>query len=199
MPSIVHGCGKKLHFPREMAGRKGRCPNCGGAIEVPIESVVLDARPGLAPVPFPMPGAAPAPAATPPAAPKAKEFHLDPPPHWEQYQAFIDGKGPNPRPLMVPANLMLKDEADAKWSAAEKKGAPSKYFCPGCRDRLEVGAFVCMKCGLDLRSGFTLDGKTKVNEKGLEYLKQIGWLQNLPDEATPSKQKPLVPRKKRPL
>src|SRR5439155_13695938 len=106
----------------------------------------------------------------------AGRMHLDPQPHWDQYQAFLDGKGPNPRPLIVPANLMLKDEADAKWEAELKKGAPSKFVCPGCKERLEVAAMVCTKCGLDLRSGRTLDGKTKVNEAGLDYLKKIPWL-----------------------
>jgi hypothetical protein len=177
MPSIVHGCGAKLHFPKEMAGRKGRCPTCGDAVVIPLESEIRDTRPrtGLAPRP------AAAPPAPKPVVPRVKSMHLDPPAHWDQYQAFLDGKGPNPRPLVVPANLLLKDEADAKWEAALKKGAPSKYQCPGCKDRLEVGAMVCTKCGLDLRTGRTLDGKTKVNEAGLDYLARIPWLQN-PDK-----------------
>ncbi len=143
MPSIVHSCGAKLHFPTEMAGRKGRCPTCQEPVTVPLESEVRDARTGqrvgLAPT-----GLAP--------RAKPRKMHLDPPPHWAQYQAFLDGKGPNPRPLVVPANLLLKDEADAKWEAALAKGAPSKFSCPGCKDRLEVGAMVCTKCGLDLRT-----------------------------------------------
>lgn len=184
MPSIVHGCGAKLHFPREMAGRKGRCPTCGDAVEIPIDSGIRDARPGLAPSP---------------AAAAAPKMQLEPPPHWEQYQAFLDGKGPNPRPLVMPANLLLKEEADAKWEAAEKKGAPSKFLCPGCKDRLEVGAMVCTKCGLDLRSGRTLDGKTKVNDAGLDYLKKISWLKDAPP-AEGAEKKPKFPklRKKRP-
>ena len=145
MPSIVHSCGKKLHFPTEMAGRKGRCPNCNEPITVPFESEIRDVKTGQ------RSGLAPKPAAVPKAKPR--KMHLDPPAHWGQYQAFLDGKGPNPRPLVVPANLLLKDEADAKWEAALAKGAPSKFSCPGCKDRLEVGAMVCTKCGLDLRTG----------------------------------------------
>lgn len=175
MPSIVHSCGAKLHFPTEMAGRKGRCPTCGEMVAVPLESEIRDTRRGLAPR---------ASSGTSPSLPGArpKKMHLDPPTHWAQYQAFIDGKGPNPRPLVVPANLLLKDEADAKWEAALAKGAPSKFQCPGgCKERLEVGAMVCTKCGLDLRTGRTLDGKTKINEAGLEYLKRIPWLKS-PDD-----------------
>src|SRR5581483_2263023 len=116
MPSIVHSCGAKLHFPTEMAGRKGRCPTCGEPIVVPLESEIRDSpkRGGLAPRPRPTSSTTGA----------IGKMHLDPPAHWEQYQAFLDGKGPNPRPLIVPANLMLKDEADAKWEAELKKGAP---------------------------------------------------------------------------
>ena len=178
MPSIVHVCGQKLHFPREMSGRKGRCPKCGDAVEIPVESGIVAVKDVAAA-----------------AGGAGKKMHLDPPPNWEKYQAFLEGKGPNPRPLVVPANLMLKEEADAKWEAAEKKGAPSKYVCPGCKERIEVGALVCMKCGLDFRTGFTLDGKTKVNEAGFEYLKRIVWLQDAPPAEEPKK--PLLPRKKR--
>jgi hypothetical protein len=200
VPSIVHGCGQKLHFPSEMAGRTGRCPKCNDPIVVPFESEIRDVkRGGLAPAPKPAP------------SPPRQKMHLDPPQHWEQYQAFLDGKGPNPRPLVVPANLLLKDEADAKWEAALKKGAPSKFQCPACKERLEVAAMVCTKCGLDLRSGRTLDGKTKLNEAGLDYLKKIPWLQNAPesydpnadteddddDDDTGGKKKPLVPRRPR--
>ncbi|HZV03138.1 MAG TPA: hypothetical protein VFF73_40905 [Planctomycetota bacterium] len=194
MPSIVHGCGAKLHFPSEMAGRKGRCPTCGQAVEVPIDSGIKEA---------PRAGLAPRPAVAPTVE---KKMHLDPPPNWEQYQAFLDGKGPNPRPVIVPANLMLKDEAEAKWEAAVKKGAPSKFLCPGCRERLEVGAMVCMKCGLDLRSGKTVDGKTRLNESGMSYLQSITWLKNAPEDFDPAAEedddgkKPRFPnlRKKRP-
>jgi hypothetical protein len=205
MPSITHDCGAKLHFPREMAGRRGRCPTCGNAVDIPIDSGVREIRGGLAPAPKPAaPPAAPPP---PPSFPsRTKAIQLEPPPDWPMYQAFLDGTGPTPRPLVVPANLMLKDEADAKWAAAQKKGAPSKFICAGCRDRLEVGALVCMKCGLDLRTGRTLDGKNQVNERGMEYLRTIPWLQNVPEDFDPSaddddgggKNKPRFPNLRKP-
>src|SRR5947209_7581678 len=126
VPSLVHGCGAKLKFPEAMAGRHGKCPTCGERVAVPL-------TPPLAP-----PASRPAPG----------RIVLDPPPHWELYQAFIDGKGPNPRPVVVPANLMLKEDADAKWEIGVNRAQPSKFACPGCKTRLDVGALVCTHCGL---------------------------------------------------
>jgi hypothetical protein len=180
MPKIVHACGAKLTFAPEMAGRTGKCPTCGEPVTVPaIEPVAVPPPP---PPPAARGGLAPR-----PLQPRSdlEKIELDPPPHWDEYQAFIDGKGPNPRPTIIPANLMLKEEADAKWHAGVNKAPQSKFSCPGCKTRLEVGAFVCTKCGLDLKTGKTLDGKSQLNDTGIDYLSQIPWLKDGPEEFSP--------------
>ncbi len=199
MPSLVHSCGKKLTFPDGMEGKKGKCPQCGGLVEVPGAGSTSGpqralgssgARGGLAPSSGSRPAlnvpAGPALSGLSGQKPRGQwKVQLDPPKHWEQYQAFLEGRGPNPRPVVMPHKLMLKTDADEKWEAEKQKAPPSKFTCPGCKDRLSVGALVCTKCGLDLKKGKTLDGKTKLNEAGLEYLKKIPWLQAQPEEFSP--------------
>jgi hypothetical protein len=101
---------------------------------------------------------------------------LDPPKNWDAYEAYLVGKTPPPRDAVIPANIMLKDEADAKWEAGMAKPPPSKFFCPGCKTRLDVGVLVCTGCGLDLRTGRNVDGKTKVTPEGEVYLSKIPWV-----------------------
>ncbi|MCE5326543.1 MAG: GYF domain-containing protein [Planctomycetaceae bacterium] len=44
---VCHGCGKRLKVSEQHAGRKGKCPGCGGDIEIP--SRVQEAAPQTAP------------------------------------------------------------------------------------------------------------------------------------------------------
>jgi hypothetical protein len=179
MPEIVHACGKKLKFPEGSEGKKGKCPNCGGPVEVPRVTAAEAAPPSPSP-----PGAAPARSGLAPAlklkASDEQKIELDPPPNWDQFQAYLDGKGPSPRGFVVPANLMLATEADEQWKRAEAMGPPSKYKCPGCQKTIHVGDLVCLACGIDFRLGRTVDGEKKLTDAGNQYLKQIPWLKDAP-------------------
>lgn len=205
MPEIVHACGKKLTFPPGSEGRKGKCPRCGGPVEVPKVSAAYtaseeafidrEALPGQkAPPPPPPPPAGVAPAGVAPEkkrsglapTPRLKDsgpvpaLALDPPPGWDAYQAYLDGRGPAPRSFVMPANLMLKTEADEQWKRAEAQGPPSKYKCPGCQKTIHVGDLICLACGVDFRLGQTVDGEKKVTEAGRDYLSKIPWLKDAP-------------------
>jgi hypothetical protein len=187
LSEIVHGCGAHLTFPPGMEGRKGRCPSCG-------LSVIVPAKPAGTPT-----------ATAPPAPGRSPTWRgdpsvtLDPPPRWEAYLAYLEGKGPAPRAPVIPANIMLREEAEAKWDAGIQKPPPSKFHCPGCKQRLDVGQLVCTKCGLDLRTGRTLDGKGKVTPEGEEYLSKIPWVNEAEDDepADESKPKPRFPNLRR--
>jgi hypothetical protein len=84
---------------------------------------------------------------------------------------------------------MLKDDADKKWAEGLQKPPPSKYHCPGCKTRLDMNVLVCTGCGLDLRTGRTVDGKGKVSPEGDAYLGKIPWVaearEKLGDEDEP--------------
>src|SRR5437016_2515036 len=124
MPELVHSCGKKLTFPDGSEGRRGKCPSCGQAVEVPRAPAPPPAaepmrggpkaelRTGLAPRPRPS---------------SLEKIVLDPPPNWETYQAYLDGKGPAPRSFVMPAQVMLATDAEEVWKRAEALGPPSKY------------------------------------------------------------------------
>lgn len=145
MPELVHDCGKTVRFPPGTEGKKGKCPHCGGRVDVPL---------------------------TDEAAPS---FHLLPPPNWDEYQAYLDDRGPPPRETIMPHNLMLKTEADEKWERSAKI-RPSKFFCPSCKERINVDQVICTKCGVDFRTGLVLGKSVKLNEKGMKYLLDIPWL-----------------------
>ena len=199
MPEIVHACGKKLRFPDGSEGRKGKCPSCGGPVEVPRVSPA--AEPELIGEIVPESAIVAAPPPPPPTvsdgAPKKRtgltpvlrlkesgetkaRIELEPPANWDQYQAFLDGRGPAPRSFVMPANLMLKTEADAQWKRAEDQGPPSKYKCPGCQKTIHVGDIIRLGCGVDFRLGRTLDGEKQLTDAGRKYLAAIPWLKDLP-------------------
>ena len=147
MPELIHGCGKRVRFPSGTEGRRGKCPHCGGRVEVP--------------------GSDETPA----------RIMLDPPPHWAQYLAYLEDRGPPPRPLVMPSKLMLQTEADERWDR-QAEVVPSKYFCPSCKERINVDQVICTKCGLDYRTGLVLGKNVRLNEKGMKYLKDIPWLED---------------------
>ena len=147
MPELVHECGKRLKFPPGAEGKKGRCPQCGGQVVVPSHQTAVS----------------------------TEKFHLDPPADWAKFQAYLDGTGPAPERLIMPANLMLQTEADEKWERRSEVRW-SKWRCPSCKERVYIGQVICMDCGLDFRTGHILDKQAKLNEKGMAYLKDIPWL-----------------------
>lgn len=155
MPELVHECGRRLKFPPGAEGKRGRCPHCGGQVEVPGN------RSGQAP---------------------ATRMHLDPPHHWEEYQAYLDGTGPAPRPLVMPQKLMLQTEAEEVWERRSQVRW-SKYRCPSCKERIYIDQLVCLSCGVDFRTGMVLGKQAKLNEKGMEYLSTIPWLADAPPPA----------------
>ncbi|MDC3379422.1 hypothetical protein OAX78_03975 [Planctomycetota bacterium] len=168
MPELQHECGKRVKFPPGTEGRRGKCPHCGGAVNVPL---------------------GPSPHAQ-------KEHTLDPPDHWEDYVAYLEDRGPPPRPLVMPMQLMLKTEADEKWDS-RKDVRPSKFACPACRMRMNVNQIVCTKCGLDFRTGYVLGQQAKVNEKGMIYLAGIPWLEEAREELKAEKLKERMGKRKK--
>jgi hypothetical protein len=56
------------------------------------------------------------------------------------------------------------------------KPPPSKYLCPGCKTRLDVGQLVCTGCGLDMRTGKSVDGKLRLSPEGEAYVSKIPWV-----------------------
>jgi hypothetical protein len=146
VPELVHDCGKKVRFPSGTEGKKGRCPHCQGLIEVPGGGEEL----------------------------KQHTIKLSPPPHWKEYEAYLNG-GPPPRPLVMPQRLMLQVDADERWDRQAQK-IQSKFHCPACRERVWIDQVICTKCGVDFRTGLVLGKNAKLNEKGMRYLQDIPWL-----------------------
>ncbi|MGE0711463.1 MAG: hypothetical protein AB7N76_15865 [Planctomycetota bacterium] len=148
MPELVHDCGKKVRFPSGTEGRRGKCPHCGGAVTVPAGDG---------------------------GAPLQRRIHLDPPPDWESYKAYLEDRAGPPRVMVMPQRLMLQAEADERWER-QADARPSRFHCPVCRTRINVDQVICTKCGLDFRSGEVLGQNQRLNEKGLKYLADIPWL-----------------------
>ena len=147
MPELTHECGKTVRFPSGTEGKRGKCPHCGGAVRVPGGGEPLAQH----------------------------QIRLDPPLHWEEYQAYFEGRQGPPRPLVVPTKLMLQAEADERWDR-QATTRPSRFHCPVCRNRINVDQVLCTKCGLDFRTGEVLGKNQRLNEKGLDYLRDIPWL-----------------------
>jgi ribosomal protein L37AE/L43A len=124
-------------------------------------------------------------------------FHLDPPPNWEEYKAYLEDRGPPPRPLVLPSKLMLQEEADERWEQRSQV-TWSKYHCPSCKERIMIRQLVCTKCGLDFRTGIVLGQRMKVNEKGMQYLAAISWVREAREEHEREEaSRPVAPRKRK--
>ncbi|RMG11259.1 MAG: hypothetical protein D6731_15900 [Planctomycetota bacterium] len=147
MPELTHTCGKTVRFPSGTEGKRGRCPHCGEGLRVPGGDEV----------------------------PAQRRIRLEPPPHWKAYEDYLHDRGPPPRPLVIPKNLMLKEEADEKW-AREAERVPSRWYCPACKERMFIDQVVCTKCGLDFRTGHVIGKNAKLSAKGMAYLEEIPWL-----------------------
>jgi hypothetical protein len=71
-------------------------------------------------------------------------------------------------------------------------------------ERINMDQLLCTGCGVDFRTGYTVDKSAKLNEKGMAYLAQIPWLA----DAKPSEDedegeddgpgRPRIKRRKRP-
>ncbi len=146
MPELFHDCGKRVRFPPGTEGRRGKCPHCGGPVEVPG------------------------------APPPREKIQLRPPPHWDEYLAYFEDRGPPPRPVVMPSKLMLATDAEEAWER-QAQVRPSKFHCPACRHRIDMDQVICTKCGLDFRTGKVLGAKARLNEKGMSYLEQLPWLE----------------------
>ena len=99
MPELTHTCGKTVRFPSGLEGKKGRCPHCGGGLRVPTSDRV----------------------------PEQRQIQLEPPPHWEAYKAYLEDRGPPPRPLVMPKNLMLRAEADERWERQAERSLRAPF------------------------------------------------------------------------
>ena len=178
MPELICECGKRVKFPPGTEGKRGKCPHCRVRIQVP-------GTPGV---------------------PAQKKVTLDPPPSWDEYKAYLEDRGPAPQEAVMPPKLMLQTEADERWERRAQV-RPSKFFCPACRERINVDQVICTACGLDYRSGTVLGKDQRLNAKGMRYLEQIPWLDAAraamsaePPEAPKSKTSAMrakAPRKRR--
>ncbi|MGE3805128.1 MAG: hypothetical protein AB7K24_10690 [Gemmataceae bacterium] len=89
------GCGKAMLVKDEMAGKKGRCPGCGGVIPIPAAEAAAEANPFA----FDAPGEAPAPpAAEEPPAPKSKPAP-EPPPEEDEEEVEEKPKKKKKKPV----------------------------------------------------------------------------------------------------
>lgn len=177
MPELVHDCGKRVRFPSGTEGRRGKCPHCGGSVAVPASESGLGAVPKVT---------------------------LDPPANWAEYLAYLKDEGPAPRPVVMPSKLMLKTEADEQWERRVDV-RPSKFHCPNCKARINMEQLLCTGCGVDFRTGYTVDKSAKLNEKGMAYLAQIPWLaeadageEEEPEGGDEPPGRPRVKRRRRP-
>lgn len=170
MPELQHDCGKTVRFPPGTEGKRGKCPHCGGRVQVPGKTE------------------------------PEERIELDPPPYWEDYLAYLEDRGPPPRPLIMPSKLMLKEDADEHWEQRSQV-VWSRYNCPVCKERIQIQQLVCTKCGLDFRSGIVLGQKMRVNDKGMEYLAGISWVQEARDNPDAvdddGPDRPLAPRRRK--
>ena len=62
---------------------------------------------------------------------------------------------------------------------------------------MNVGQIICTKCGLDFRTGHVTGQQAKVNEKGMNYLAGIPWLEEARKELKQEKLKERMDKRKK--
>src|SRR5262245_41974147 len=165
---ICDNCGHRIAVDEGYTRRKIRCPECG------VTSEVTDApRPGAA---DPRPAKRSAPSAPEPSpqvaeelarqlwsepneTPPPKKSEPPPPPREEKPEPVPERpvvevverkRPPPPGPPKRPAQTWTEEDEDS--SPYEVSGGPERK-CPQCFRVLEPEAVLCVRCGLDLKSG----------------------------------------------
>lgn len=139
--ALKHQCGQILRLSIDMAGKVGRCPQCGARIEIPdretLMSLIEEAGGKSAP---PQPGEPLQDAASARTAKATADFADTP----------LDG----------PASV------DAKDPQIEFPGAPEvpedslpKPKCPNCGNEVAPDAIICIGCGTNLKTGERIQTK----------------------------------------
>jgi hypothetical protein len=161
---ICHNCGHRIEVDEGYTRRKVRCPECGVACDVPDAPKPDPAEPRPS-----KPSAAPAPpqkaeelarqlCSEPDKKPPPKKREPPPPPPREEKPApvprrpveVVEGPLPPPGPPKRAAQTWTEEDEDG--SPYEIVGGPERK-CPQCFHVLEPEAVLCVRCGLDLKSG----------------------------------------------
>jgi hypothetical protein len=164
-------CGKQLAAKPELAGKRVKCPQCGQAVQVP----------GGAPAAAPA-GQAPGgmPAGIPGAMAPGQMM-----PSQMMPGAMTPGQmAPGPMMSAPPMSGSLADLLDDSGPGKLVEAPQLQYgqtLCPGCQQPIQIGAALCVKCGLDLRAGKSLGTRkekprTPGQQKFIDALIATGWM-----------------------
>lgn len=134
----------------KLAGKKVRCPDCGGTLQVPAAGTASPAPPVAVRAPSPPPPPAPAPSARAPLA--------VPPP--ASQAAGAGAQSPFTKPLPgAAAKPPAKPPADEATKA-----------CPFCAETIRAAAVKCRYCGESLDGS---DGKKKKNSRPSKQQEEV--------------------------
>lgn len=144
-------CGKKIKVPDTMAGKRGKCPGCGSALEIPA-----------APPPPPPPAAKKDDLLLEIDEPRKKEVPIEaliPP-----TQELPDSGPPKKKPARVSnEDLIGHDDEPKKGKSKPAKtaaGEEGKIACPQCGEKYTPDTLFCMKCKVDISTGKPIAGLT---------------------------------------
>jgi len=172
---ICHSCGHRIELAEDHTRRKVRCPECGVMCEVTdaAKPAPPSTRPAKRSTPAPEPSTQdaeelarqlwsepdekPAPKRSKPPeprreekpAPLPEEKPATPPP--QPAVKLVEGRRPaSTGPPKRAAQTWTEEDEDS--SAYDLSGGPERK-CPQCSCVLEPEAVLCVRCGLDLKSG----------------------------------------------
>ncbi|MBI4230942.1 MAG: hypothetical protein HY608_08925 [Planctomycetes bacterium] len=185
--AVACACGKRLQVPDAMAGKRGKCPACGGVIEVkaaaaspPVVAVADKIRvacacgkalavpasyagkkvkcPGCGNV-LVVPGPA---AAAPSAVPKPAPAVAAPP------------KAPVAAKAAKGAAAVPKPHPKAAESDPERKPLHDRHDCPGCGKFVSFFDAICLDCGTNMLTG--VKAEMKILEPDKTLMERVPWM-----------------------
>lgn len=132
MPVVLrHKCGAILEVALEMAGRRGKCPTCGGVVAVPAEDALRQKMT------------------------EARAAHLH-----RQIEKIAPAPVPS-APKEVEADTEEEEEirfADEEVSEpTEPPPQPGTRHCPYCNHVMTHDGIICVNCGTNTKTGQKLD------------------------------------------
>jgi len=145
MPVVFrHKCGQRISLSIDMAGKTGKCPQCGGLIVIPDRQALM----GL--------------------VENARERHLgrkekeevgkpSPAPPKDIAPAADKKKPVPPAPLPKPEVAAVSERAVETHSGEDSKTGK----CPNCDSEVDAGAVICVNCGMNLKTGEKLKTVSK--------------------------------------